>query len=137
MQVVCRILLILLLWNTSILVAVTGSNHIVFSGFTEGNTYTYYTNGSNLITELICSATYTDNTVSSISTSWYGKTRSKDNPIIADTGSNVLRFQDVATQLNWGNSGTYFCRAVFNINGDEQKENSFDIEVVIESKYYF
>ena len=123
MQAICRILLILLLWNTSVLVI--GSNHIVFSGFTEGTTYTYYTNGANPIAELTCIATPTDNTVSA---SWYYKTGS--------TGSSVLRFQDVATVVKWRQSREYFCRAVYNINGEEQQENSENIVVAIECKSF-
>ena len=125
---------LLLLLLLSYLLPVIGSNHIAFSGFTEGNTYTYYTNGANLITELTCIATSTDNTVSAISTSWYQKTGSSG---ITDTGSSVLRFEDVATALKWGQSRVYFCRAVYSINGQEQQEDSENILVAIECKFSY
>ena len=124
------ILLMLLLWNTS--VPVIGSNHIAFSGFTEGTVYTYYTNGANPITELTCIATPTDNTVSAISTSWYYKSSNG----ITDTGSNVLKFQDVATVVKWGATRVYFCKATYTINGQEQEENSSNIAVTVESKLF-
>ena len=108
------------------LLLVIGSNHIAFSGFTDGTVYTYYTNGANPIAELTCIATPTDNTVSAISTSWYYRT--------ASTGSSVLSFEDVATVVKWKQSRTYFCRAVYNINGQEQQEDSENIVVAIECK---
>ena len=122
---------LLLLLLLSYLLPVIGSNHIVFSGFTEGTVYTYYTNGANPIAELTCIATPTDNTVSAISTSWYQKTGSSG---ITDTGSSVLRFEDVATVVKWRESRVYFCRAVYNINGEEQQEDSENIVVAIECK---
>ena len=123
MQNIGRIVLLFLLCNTSLLV--TESSHITFSGFTEGNEYTYYTNGYNPITELTCTAGYTDPIVTSLSTSWYyGSSR--------NTGSNLLRFEDVARGVKWGNKLIHFCRAV--INGQEQ-EDSASIAVSVKCEY--
>ena len=121
-------LLLLLLLLLNYLLPVIGNNYIAFSGFTEGTIYTYYTNGANPIAELTCIATPTDNTVSAISSSWYYKT--------ASTGSSVLRFEDVATVVKWRESRIYFCRAVYNINGQKQQEDSGNIAVAIECKSF-
>ena len=117
----------------SLLVSGTESTDIIFSGFTEGTIYTYYTNEDNPITELNCSGTSTDTSVTSISTTWYSK---GINIVNTDTGSSVLRFEDVATVVKWREYGVYFCRSVYEIHGQEQQEDSGDIVVEIECELF-
>ena len=123
MQTLHRALLALLLWNISL--QLTESVSIVFSGFTEGDTYTYYTNGDNAITELTCVATNTYSNDSSINTTWYHSSST-------DTDSSVLRFVDTAAALKWGEKRAYFCRAVYNNGQQQQQEDSGNIVVAIE-----
>ena len=107
---------------------ITGNN-IIFTGFTEGREYTYYTNGNNLITELICNANAVSNSgARNIRNSWF---YNQDT----DTGSNELMFENVATEVKWKESREYFCRAVYTKSGvQEYQEDSDTITVYIECK---
>ena len=128
MQTLHRVLLTLLLWNISL--QLTESVNIVFSGFTEGDTYAYYTNGDNMsITELTCVATDTTSNLNSISTYWY----LKDSDSETNTSSSVLRTDEIAAALKWGEERAYFCRAVYE-NGQgqqQQQEDSGNIVVTL------
>ena len=117
----------------SLLVSGTESTDITFSGFTEGSIYTYYTNEDNSITELNCSATPTDTSVTFTRTTWYYKGSKNVN---TDTGSSVLRFEDVATVVKWREYRVYFCRVVYDMNAVEQQENSGDIFVDIKCELF-
>ena len=120
----CKVLFLLYITLNCLLFYTTGDN-IYFKGFIEGRGYTYYTNGNNLVTELTCDAHGVNNsTARNIRTSWfYNHT---------DTGSNVLRFENVATEVKWKESREYFCRAVYLINSEEYQEDSDTITVYIE-----
>ena len=83
------------------LLCVSGSTDIEFEGFTLN---TYYTNGVNDYTELTCNAT--SNTYTIINTTWIDITEN------TDTGS-VLRFEDITTEVIWGDQRDYFCRAFY------------------------
>ena len=131
MQAVYTILLILLLCNASLLL--TESTDITFSGFTAGAVYTFYTNGDNPITELTCSATPTHTGVTIFSATWYYKSTSSVN---TDTGSSVLRFEDVATVVKWREYRVYFCRSVYDFSANESQENSGDIYVEIKCELF-
>ena len=87
------------------LLCVSESTDIEFEGFTSNLVYTYYTNGVNEYTELTCTAT--SNTYTIINTTWIDITEN------TDTGSNVLRFEDIATEVIWGDQRDYFCRAFY------------------------
>ena len=126
MQTLHRALLALLLWNISL--QLTESVSIVFSGFTEGDTYAYYTNRDSAITELTCVATDTDKSVNSISTYWYLKASDSET----NTSSSVLRFVDTAAALKWGEKREYFCRAVYENGQGQEQEDSGNIVVAIE-----
>ena len=119
--------IIFLLYITlNCLVFYTTGNNINFTGFTEGREYTYYTNGNNLITELTCNALGVSNSsVYNIRSNW---TYDQDT----DTGSNVLMFENVATEVKWKESREYFCRAVYLKNRVEYQEDSDTITVYIE-----
>ena len=131
MQAVYTTLLILLLCNASVLL--TESLDITFSGFTAGTVYTYYANEDNPITELNCSGSSTDTGVTSISTTWYYRVSEIVN---TDTGSSVLRFEDVATVVKWREYRVYFCRAVYDINGQERQQDSGDVFVDIKCQLF-
>ena len=104
----------------------TTCNNIVFSGFTEGREYTYYTNGNNMITELRCTAIGVNNSrVYNLRPSWF---YNQDT----DTGSSVLMFENVATEVKWKESREYFCRTNYTMNGVEYQEDSNTITVYIE-----
>ena len=109
------------------LVFYTTGNDIYFTGFTEGRGYTYYTNGNNLITELTCYAHGVSNSgARNIRDSWF---YNQDT----DTGSNVLMFENVATEVKWKESRKYFCRAIYLKSGvQEYQEDSNTITVYIE-----
>ena len=98
-----RVLFLLLL--SLQLLCVSESTDIQFGGFTPNHEYTYYTNGVNNYTELTCNAT--SNTYTIINTTWIDVTEN------TDTGSNVLRFEDIATEVTWGDQRDYFCRAFY------------------------
>ena len=98
----------LLLFGTiCLLLCVSGNTDIVFEGFTPYTVYTYYTNGVNVYTQLTCNAT--SNTYTDINTTWIDVTGNT----YTDTGSSVLRFKYIATEVNWGDEGEYLCRAVY------------------------
>ena len=125
MQTLHRALLTLLLWNISL--QLTESVSILFSGFTEGDTYAYYTNGYNMsITELTCVATDTAPNITSISTYWYLRASNSET----NTSSSVLRFVDTAAALKWGEERAYFCRAVY-ANGEEQQQQQDSEDIVV------
>ena len=106
------------------LVFYTTGNNIAFSGFTDGREYTYYTNGNNPITELTCSAHGVSNSgARNIRTSWF---YNQDT----DTGSNVLMFENVATEMKWKESREYFCRAVYMKNGVQEYQEDSDTNTV-------
>ena len=108
------------------LVFYTAGNNITFTGFTEGRGYTYYTNGNNLITELTCESHGVSNSgTRNIRNSWF---YNQDT----DTGSNVLMFENVATEVKWKDSREYFCRVVYLKNGVEYQEDSDTITVYIQ-----
>ena len=117
----------LLLYITfNCLIFSTTCNNIVFSGFTDGREYTYYTNGNNMITELRCTAIGVNNSrVYNLRPSWF---YNQDT----DTGSNVLMFENVATEVKWKKSREYFCRANYMISGVEYQEDSNTITVYIQ-----
>ena len=118
----------LLLYITlNCLVVYTTGNNITFTGFTERRGYTYYTNGNNMITELTCYALGVSNSgVYNIRASWF---YNQDT----DTGSNVLMFENVATEVKWKESREYFCRVVYTKSGvQEYQEDSDTITVYIE-----
>ena len=97
--------LLLLFGTICLLLCVSG--FIEFEGFTPYTEYTYYTNGVNVYTQLPCNAT--SNTYTDINTTWiYVK-----GITYTDTGSSVLRFEDIATEVNWGDERDYLCRAVY------------------------
>ena len=97
--------MILLLLLSLQLLCVSGNTDIEFEGFIQDTVYTYYTNGVNV--QLTCVAT--SNTYTDINTTWIDVTGNT----YTDTGSSVLRFEDIATEVNWGNLGEYLCRAVY------------------------
>ena len=108
------------------LVFYTTGKNITFTGFTEGKGYTYYTNGNNLITELTCSANGVSNSgVYNIRAYWF---YNQDT----NTGSNVLMFENVATEVKWKEGREYLCRAVYLKNGVEYQKDSNTITVYIE-----
>ena len=108
------------------LILYTSGNNISFLGFTEGRGYTYYTNGNNLVTELTCNSHGVNNsTARNIRTYWF---YNQDT----DTGSSVLRFENVATEVKWKESREYFCRASYKIYAEEYQEDSDMITVYIE-----
>ena len=88
--------MILLLLLSLQLLCVSGNTDIVFEGFASEAAYTYYTNGVNEYTQLTCVAT--SNTYTYINTTWIEVT----GITYMDTGSSVLRFEDIATEVNWG-----------------------------------
>ena len=121
----CKMLFLLYITLNCLLFYTTGDN-IYFSGFTEGRGYTYYTNGNNLVTELTCTSHGVNNSgVYNIRNFWL---YNQDT----DTGSSVLRFENVATEVKWKESREYFCRAVYLINSEEYQEDSDTITVYIE-----
>ena len=123
--IMCK-MFVLLYITLNCLILYTSGNNISFSGFTEGRGYTYYTNGNNLVTELTCTAHGVINsTAHNIRSSWF---YNQDT----DTGSNVLRFENVATEVKWKESREYFCRAVYLIYAEEYQEDSDTITVYIE-----
>ena len=61
----------------------------------------------NEYTQLPCNAT--SNTYTDINTTWIYVTGNT----YTDTGSSVLRFEDIATEVNWGDEREYLCRAVY------------------------
>ena len=97
--------MILLLLLSLQLLCVSGN--IGFGGFTPDTVYTYYTNGVNVYTQLTCNAT--SETYTDINTTWINVTGNT----YTDTGSSVLRFEDIATEVNWGDERDYLCRAVY------------------------
>ena len=97
--------LLLLFITIYLLICVSESTDIQFEGFTLTLAYTYYTNGVNNYTELTCTAT--SNTYTIINTTWIVVTEN------TDTGSNVLGFEDIATEVTWGDQRDYFCRAFY------------------------
>ena len=97
--------LLLLFATICLLLCVSG--FIEFEGFTPDTVYTYYTNGVNEYTQLPCNAT--SETYTDINTTWIEVTGNT----YADTGSSVLRFEDIATEVNWEDEGEYLCRAVY------------------------
>ena len=99
--------LLLLFATICLLLCVSGNTDIEFEGFTQGAVYTYYTNGVNEYTQLTCVAT--SNTYTDINTTWIYVTGNT----YTDTGSSVLRFEDIATEVNWGDQREYLCRAVY------------------------
>ena len=122
----CKIIFLLYI-TLNCLVFYTTGNNITFTGFTEGRGYTYYTNGNNLITGLTCDAHGVNNSgARNISASWF---YNQDT----NTGSNVLMFENVTTEVKWKESRKYFCRAVYQKNGvQEYQEDSNTITVYIE-----
>ena len=100
-----KYLLLLLFTAICVLICVSESTDIQFEGFTPNLEYAYYTNGANEYTELTCNAT--SNTYTIISTTWIDVTEN------TDTGSNVLRFEDIATEVIWGDQRDYLCRAFY------------------------
>ena len=121
----CKVVFLLYI-TLNCLILYTSGNNIYFSGFTEGRGYTYYTNGNNLDTELTCDAHGVNNSgVYNIRTSWF---YNQDT----DTGSNVLRFENIATEVKWKESREYFCRADYLIYAEEYQEDSDTITVYIE-----
>ena len=100
-----KCLLLLLFTAICVLICVSESTDIQFEGFTPNHEYTYYTNGVNEYTELTCTAT--SNTYTIINTTWIDITEN------TDTGSNVLRFEDISTEVTWGDQRDYFCRAFY------------------------
>ena len=100
-----KCLLLLLFTTICLLICVSESTGIQFEGFTLNHVYTYYTNGVNEYTELTCNAT--SNTYTIINTTWIDVTEN------TDTGSNVLRFVDIATEVTWGDQRDYFCIAFY------------------------
>ena len=100
-----KCLLLLLFTTTCLLICVSESIDIQFEGFTSNHVYTYYSNGVNGYTELACTAT--SNTYTIMNTTWIDVTEN------TDTGSNVLRFEDIATEVTWGDQRDYFCRAFY------------------------
>eukprot|EP00800_Vazella_pourtalesii_P003166 TRINITY_DN131_c0_g1_i4.p1 TRINITY_DN131_c0_g1~~TRINITY_DN131_c0_g1_i4.p1 ORF type:complete len:543 (-),score=119.79 TRINITY_DN131_c0_g1_i4:298-1926(-) len=99
--------LLLLFATICLLLCVSGNTDIVFEGFTPDTEYTYYTNGVNVYTQLTCVAT--SNTYTDINTTWIDVTGNT----YTDTGSSVLRFEDIATEINWRDERDYLCRAVY------------------------
>ena len=89
------------------LLCAPGDTDIEFEGFSPETVYTYYTNGVNEYTQLTCVAT--SNTYTDINTTWIYVTGNT----YTDTGSSVLRFEDIATEVNWGDERDYLCRAVY------------------------
>ena len=87
------------------LLCVSGSTDIQFDGFTSELVYTYYTNGVNEYTELTCTATSITYTI--INTTWIDVTEN------TDIGSNVLRFEDIATEVIWEDQRDYICIAFY------------------------
>ena len=121
----CRSIFLLYI-TLNCLVFYTTGNNITFIGFTEGREYTYYTNGNNLITKLICNALgVSSSSVYNIRSNW---TYNQDT----DTGSNVLMFENVATEVKWKEGREYLCRVVYLKNGVEYQEDSDTITVHIE-----
>ena len=103
-----KCLLLLLFTTICLLNGVSESTNIMFEGFTSNHVYTYYTNGVNEYTELTCNATSDNYTI--INTTWIDVTEN------TDTGSNVLRFEDIATEVTWEDQRDYFCRAFYQNN---------------------
>ena len=99
-------MILLLLLNLQLL-CMSGNTDIEFEGFTQGAVYTYYTNGVNEYTQLTCVAT--SNTYTDINTTWIYVTGNT----YTDTGSSVLMFEDIATEVNWEGQINYLCRAVY------------------------
>ena len=99
--------MILLLLLSLQLLCVSGNTDIEFEGFTPEAVYTYYSNGVNEYTQLTCNAT--SNSYTDINTTWINVTGNT----YTDTGSSVLRFGDIATEVNWGDERKYLCRAVY------------------------
>ena len=90
-----------------LLLCVSGDTDIEFEGFTLEAAYTYYTNGVNVYTQLTCNAT--SNIYTDINTTWIEVTGNS----YTDTGSSMLRFEDIATEVKWGDQRDYLCRAVY------------------------
>ena len=99
-------MILLLLLSLQVL-CVSGNTDIVFEGFEPEKVYTYYTNGVNEYTQLPCVAT--SDTYTDINTTWIDVT----GITYTDTSSSVLRFEDIATEVNWGDERDYLCRAVY------------------------
>ena len=104
------------------LFCVSGDIDIEFGGFIPDTVYSYYTNGFNTYTQLTCNAT--SNTYTDINTTWIIVT---DN---TDTGSSMLRFEDIAKEVTWGDQRDYFCRA-FYLTDTVMYQDSYSITVVI------
>ena len=117
-----KCLLLLLITTICLLFCVSGNTDIVFGGFIPYTVYTYYTNGFNTYTQLTCTAT--SNTYTIIDTTWIIVT---DN---TDTDSSVLRFEDIAKEVTWGDDRDYFCRA-FHQTDPVMYQDSDSITVVI------
>ena len=111
------------------LILYTSGNNISFLGFTEGRGYTYYTNGNNLVTELTCVVHGVNSSgARNVRSSWF---YNQDT----DTGSSVLRFENVATEVKWKESREYFCRASYEIHPEQYQEDSDTITVYIECEF--
>ena len=100
-----KCLLLLLFTAICVLICVSESTDIQFEGFTPTTVYRYYTNRANEYTELTCNAI--SNTYTITNTTWIDVTEN------TDTGSNVLRFEDIATEVTWGDQRDYFCKAFY------------------------
>ena len=79
-----------------------------------------------MITELRCTAIGVSNSgVYNVRTSWF---YNQDT----DTGSDVLMFENVTTEVKWKESREYFCRVNYMISGVEYQEDSNTITVYIQ-----
>ena len=120
-------LLLLLFTTIYLLISVSECTDIQFEGFIP-IIYTYYTNGINNYTELTCTAT---STYTIINTTWIDITEN------TDTGSNVLRFEDIATEVIWGDQRDYFCRAFYQTDTVMyQDSNSITVMIKCELNSY-
>ena len=114
--------LVFLLLLSLQLFCVSGNTDIEFGGFIPDTVYTYYTNGFNTYTQLTCNAT--SNTYTIINTTWIIVTAN------TDTDSSVLRFEDTAKEVTWGDQRDYLCRAFYQTD-PVRYQDSDSITVVI------
>ena len=98
-----KCLLLLLITTICLLFCVSGNTDIEFGGFYPDTVYSYYTNGFNTYTQLTCNATSNNYTI--INTTWIIVTAN------TDTDSSVLRFEDTATEVTWGDQRGYLGRS--------------------------
>ena len=118
---ICTVLSLMLL-------SVSGSNGVEFSGFVEDGTY--YTNGGT-VTELTCNASY--NKMIITNRTWFYEISDGSDE---DTRSSVVRFEDVVNGSGWGNASRYYCRAVYEDNA-MMSANSGNITVIAQCKLHY